>query len=150
MPNQQRATIIINRTPELSRQQHDDFLRLHGGKTAFDLMMDDINRRNQAVENLMRPSLSMSNLIHRHRMSLGFHDIFFTKYAPQHVFYLSNKIASSKALKQKSELLAVLVGFLFLNTYQLTPNNGAINRILFSHFSRDNTSQIDSFASITH
>jgi hypothetical protein len=52
----------------------------------------------------MHPSLSMSNLIHRHRMSLGFHDIFFTNDAPQHVFYLSNKVASSKAIKLLSAL----------------------------------------------
>lgn len=40
MPKQQRATIVLTTTPELSRQQRDDFMRLHVGKSAFDVMLE--------------------------------------------------------------------------------------------------------------
>lgn len=99
---QQRATIIINRTPEESRQQHDDFMRLHGGKSAVDLMMDNILRRER--------------FIHRHRMNFGFHDNFFTNATPrQQFYYLPDSLVPksafklAKRLKQSAESLVQLV-----------------------------------------
>lgn len=91
---QQRATIILS---------SEDRQREHAGKTAVDRLMDDIARR-KALENLMHPSLSMSNLIHRHRMGFGIYDDFKYAQQPQHIFYLSNKVASSKAIKLLSAL----------------------------------------------
>jgi hypothetical protein len=146
--NQQRATIIINRTPEEARLERENFMRRHGGKTAVDLMHD---RRFELLKKQMgifdKPAWQLMLDDFQNRVA---------RFTRQQFYYLpaslipKSAFKASKSLKQKSELLAVLIGFLFLNTYQLTPNNGAINRILFSHFSRDNTSQIDSFASITH
>jgi hypothetical protein len=102
MPKQQRATIIlISEDRQREREQS-----LCVGKTAVERMMDDIIRRNQALENLTRHEWMMNDLIHRQSLNFGFfHDDFFKKYAtPQHVFYLSNKVASSKAIKLLSAL----------------------------------------------
>lgn len=95
MPKQQHATIIINRTPEEARQQRDDFMRLHVGKSAFDVMLEQ-----QAM---------LNNFIQRQSLNFGIYDNFFKKYKPQHVFYLSNKVASSKAI----ELLSALTHSIF-------------------------------------
>jgi hypothetical protein len=46
----------------------------------------------------------MSNLIHRQSLNLGFYDDFKYAQQPQHLFYLSNKVASSKAIKLLSAL----------------------------------------------
>ncbi|MEI7841241.1 MAG: hypothetical protein WCJ11_12155 [Methylococcaceae bacterium] len=79
MPNQQRATIDLT-----TRQQHDDFLRLHGGKSAFDLMLEQ-----QAI-----------------RLKVWHNQQFY--YLPASLIPKS-AFKASKSLKQSTELLADLV-----------------------------------------
>ncbi len=145
MPNQQRATIVLT-ADDRKREQS-----LCVGKTAVEVMHEQQARRFELLKKQMgifdKPAWQLMLDDFKNRVA---------RFTRQQFYYLpaslipKSAFKASKSLKQKSELLAVLVGFLFLAAYQLTPNNGAINRILFAHFSRDNTSQIDSFASITH
>ncbi len=130
MPKQQRATIVLTTTPELSRQQHDDFMRLHVGKSAFDLMLEQ-----QAM---------LNNFIQRQSLNFGFHDIFFKKYAtPQHIFYLSNTVASSKAIKllstvthsifnTRTTLYELARRFAALSLHELRKQNNINDRVIIA------------------
>lgn len=104
---QQRATIIINRTPEEARQQRDDFMRLHGGKSAVDVMHEQQARRFELLKKQMgifdKPAwqLMLDDLHQR-----------VARFTRQQFYYLPDSLVqksafkASKALKQSAELLA--------------------------------------------
>lgn len=107
----ERATIIINRTPEEARLERENFMRRHGGKSAVEVMREQQVRRFELLKKQMgifdKPAWQlMLDDLHQRAQSL------FTIYDTEQFSRIPRNLIAlhSKRFKQQSaESLAMLI-----------------------------------------